>query len=278
LSGVHGDKGAVLVGKARDLADGRHDAGDVRGPRDGHQPEIARVLADLAAQVLHVQRAVGGVDPDVFHAAAPLAPGKHVRVVFHERAKDGLASRHAEAHGQLVEGVRGVLHEDEGVVVEVRPDEPGHDLPASLVDVGREEGLEARAAVHAAVVLEEARKAVQHRREGGRGGRVVQVHIGHLGPIHQGRAPGDAGYEPAHVVDADGPAFLLASAAELRARVLCWHRLCLSRDGWTRATAQAGLERLSARYLSASLRWMSFLYCPHMQTGMVFTSPVSGSS
>ena len=93
----------------------------------------------------------------------------------------------SEAVGQVVDGLRGVPHQDHHVVTTRRP--PGeavHTVAGGLVGLGGAPRLVAGAAVHAGVPGQELVDPIGHRlQRGGRGG-AVEVAVGTFETVEAG--------------------------------------------------------------------------------------------
>lgn len=97
-------------------------AGDVGSARDAHEEQPSLRLRDHLAEAIHVERAVG--DFRRREEQVPFfAPRQVVGVVLHGRDDDDRVLRDVQAIGQLVDGFRGVLAEDDRVEVGIVADE-----------------------------------------------------------------------------------------------------------------------------------------------------------
>jgi len=94
-------------------------------------PGVAR---ELAVEIVLVQPAFGrgGHVDDL----GPRAPGQVVGVMLQLRGENHGVGRQVQPIGQLVDGLGGVLAEDDGVAAGVGPDELGDDLVGAVIGGG----------------------------------------------------------------------------------------------------------------------------------------------
>ena len=153
LGGVDDDPAAGLVDELGEHVDGWHDARHVRGPADGEDGDATPVAGELGAEVVEVERAVGGgADVDDL---GPSPPRQVVGVVLEDRREDDRAGRDRDRRGEPVDRLGRVPGEDHDVPSRVGTDEVAHDLAGPFVRRRAEPRAVAGAPVHAAGGREE---------------------------------------------------------------------------------------------------------------------------
>ena len=166
------------------------DARDVRGAGGGEEAHMSLVGFEGRAQFVHVEVAPV-VDPDMHHLRVA-APREVVGMVFHHRGDDHVALAPVAAVRELVHCLGGVLHEDDRVACEIRPDEFPGDVVCFVEDLRGEDGLEARAAVHARIEGHELAHDLEGVAEARGAGAVVEEDVGHARAVDQGHFRVDA--------------------------------------------------------------------------------------
>jgi len=93
--------------------------------------------------------------------------------------------RQRQAIGELVEGLGGVLAEDDRVGAQVSADKAADDLVRLVVGHSAQPGLKTGASVDAGIVRHEALYRLHHVQQRRCAGRIVQVDVGHGAAVQQ---------------------------------------------------------------------------------------------
>ena len=175
MGGVDQNARADGVSFSRQSMDRLDEAGDVRRAAHRQQGDAIAECLDEPVHVVFVEPSVAG-DPGSHELGSP-APGQVVRVMFHPGREHDVPPAEWVAIGELVDGFRRVLPEDDRIGALVGADEPGDRFVRLIVGSGTDPRFESGAAVNARVIRQKLVDGVEHLLQWRCGGGVVEVDV-----------------------------------------------------------------------------------------------------